>query len=92
MREESFSQGVARLFSDRAPSEGDQRRCKNSTPLPLPGSLTTNGEGNYVLKVIRILPYVSRPEHCGAERYTGACVCVCYVYVYVSFVSVFVNG
>ncbi|KAK2575697.1 hypothetical protein KPH14_012087 [Odynerus spinipes] len=30
---------------DRAPSEGDQRRCKNSTPLPLPGSLTTNGEG-----------------------------------------------
>ncbi|EFN82887.1 Mothers against decapentaplegic-like protein 6 [Harpegnathos saltator] len=39
---------------DRAPSEGDQRRCKNSTPLPLPGSLTTNGEGNYVLKVIRI--------------------------------------
>ncbi|KAG7213114.1 hypothetical protein KM043_002436 [Ampulex compressa] len=30
---------------DRAPSEGDQRWCKNSTPLPLPGSLTTNGEG-----------------------------------------------
>ncbi|XP_036143474.1 mothers against decapentaplegic homolog 2 [Monomorium pharaonis] len=30
---------------DRAPSEGDQRRCRNSTPLPLPGSLTTNGEG-----------------------------------------------
>ncbi|RLU16074.1 hypothetical protein DMN91_011832 [Ooceraea biroi] len=30
---------------DRAPSEGDQRRCKNSTPMPLPGSLTTNGEG-----------------------------------------------
>ncbi|KZC04010.1 Mothers against decapentaplegic like protein 6 [Dufourea novaeangliae] len=30
---------------DRAPSEGDQRRCKNSTPVPLPGSLTTNGEG-----------------------------------------------
>nr|KAF7420472.1 hypothetical protein H0235_010769 [Vespula pensylvanica] len=29
---------------DRAPSEGDQRRCKSSTPLPLPGSLTTNGE------------------------------------------------
>ncbi|XP_047358239.1 uncharacterized protein LOC124952423 [Vespa velutina] len=30
---------------DRAPSEGDQRRCKSSMPLPLPGSLTTNGEG-----------------------------------------------
>lgn len=29
---------------DRAPSEGDQHRCKNSTLLPLPGSLTTNGE------------------------------------------------
>ncbi|KAL0124807.1 hypothetical protein PUN28_006575 [Cardiocondyla obscurior] len=37
---------------DRAPSEGDQRRCRNSTPLPLPGSLTTNGEGNYVFKVM----------------------------------------
>lgn len=32
---------------DRAPSEGDQqRRYKSNTPLlPLPGSLTTNGEG-----------------------------------------------
>lgn len=65
-REESFSRGC-RLFSDRAPSEGDQRRCKNSTPLPLPGSLTTNGEGNYVLKVIRIPPYAL--GSC-VERYT----------------------
>jgi len=55
------SQGVARLFSDCAPSEGDQRRCRNSTPLPLPGSLTTNGEGNYVFKVI-CTPYVHRPH------------------------------
>lgn len=58
---------VACLFSDLAPSEGDQRRCKNSTPLPLPGSLTTNGEGNYVLKVMRT-PYVHRLR---GERYMG---------------------
>ncbi|XP_015590044.1 mothers against decapentaplegic homolog 6 [Cephus cinctus] len=30
---------------DRAPSEGDSRQCRNSSPLPFPGSLTTNGEG-----------------------------------------------
>ncbi|XP_051156874.1 mothers against decapentaplegic homolog 6 [Leptopilina boulardi] len=29
---------------DRAPSEGDSLRCRSTTPIPLPGSLTTNGE------------------------------------------------